>query len=104
MVRGSLSESIEEPGRQSIPYLAVELTLLIFIRSSELSFARWSEIDFDTAMWTIPAEREAIEGVKHFNVAIQIDGFDPPSQDVFRGRIGKETMLKLLTMNVSKSL
>ncbi|WP_274851987.1 tyrosine-type recombinase/integrase [Serratia marcescens] len=45
--------------------LAVELTLLIFIRSSELRFARWSEIDFDTAMWTIPAEREAIEGVKH---------------------------------------
>ncbi|HCB1455158.1 TPA: integrase arm-type DNA-binding domain-containing protein [Citrobacter farmeri] len=45
--------------------LAVELTLLIFIRSSELRFARWSEIDFETAMWTIPAGREAIEGVKH---------------------------------------
>lgn len=45
--------------------LAVELTLLIFIRSSELRFARWSEIDFEAAMWTIPAEREAIEGVKH---------------------------------------
>lgn len=45
--------------------LAVELTLLIFIRSSELRFARWSEIDFERAMWTIPAEREAIEGVKH---------------------------------------
>lgn len=51
-------------GRQ-MTRLAVELTLLIFIRSSELRFARWSEIDFDTAMWTIPAEREAIEGVKH---------------------------------------
>ncbi len=45
--------------------LAVELTLLIFIRSSELRFASWSEIDFETAMWTMPAEREAIEGVKH---------------------------------------
>ena len=45
--------------------LAVELTLLIFIRSSELRFARWSEIDFETSMWTIPAERETIEGVKH---------------------------------------
>lgn len=45
--------------------LAVELTLLIFIRSSELRFARWPEIDFERAMWTIPAEREAIEGVKH---------------------------------------
>ncbi|MCP1206760.1 integrase arm-type DNA-binding domain-containing protein [Pantoea sp. B550] len=45
--------------------LAVELTLLVFIRSSELRFARWSEVDFDTAMWTIPGERVPLEGVKH---------------------------------------
>ena len=45
--------------------LAVELTLLVFIRSSELRFARWSEVDFETAMWTIPGERELLEGVKH---------------------------------------
>lgn len=44
---------------------ATELTLLIFIRSSELRFARWSEIDFETSMWTIPPEREPISGVKH---------------------------------------
>ncbi len=45
--------------------LAVELTQLIFIRSSELCFTCWSEIDFETSMWTIPLEREPIEGVKH---------------------------------------
>lgn len=45
--------------------LAVELTLLVFIRSSELRFARWSEVDFEYAMWTIPGEREPLEGVKH---------------------------------------
>lgn len=45
--------------------LAIEMTLLVFIRSSELRFARWSEIDFETAMWTIPADRESLEGVKH---------------------------------------
>lgn len=45
--------------------LAIEMTLLVFIRSSELRFARWSEIDFETAMWTIPAAREPLEGVKH---------------------------------------
>ncbi|XUA18782.1 tyrosine-type recombinase/integrase [Citrobacter sp. OP27] len=45
--------------------LAVELMLLVFIRSSELRFARWSEVDFETAMWTIPGERELLEGVKH---------------------------------------
>lgn len=43
--------------------LAIKLSLLIFIRSSELRFARWSEIDFDKKIWTIPAEREAIDGV-----------------------------------------
>ncbi|USE76607.1 integrase, partial [Escherichia coli] len=41
------------------------LTLLIFIRSSELRFARWSEIDFEASIWTIPPEREPIPGVKH---------------------------------------
>lgn len=45
--------------------LAVQITLLVFIRSSELRFARWEEIDFDRALWTIPGERELIEGVKH---------------------------------------
>ncbi|EPF1233887.1 integrase [Enterobacter cloacae] len=45
--------------------LAVELTLLVFIRSSELRFARWWEVDFETAMWTIPGERKPLEGVKH---------------------------------------
>ncbi|EAN6356384.1 DUF4102 domain-containing protein [Salmonella enterica subsp. enterica serovar Ituri] len=45
--------------------LAVKLTLLTFVRSSELRFARWSEIDFKNALWTIPAEREELLGVKH---------------------------------------
>ena len=39
--------------------------MLVFIRSRELRFARWSEVDFETAMWTIPGEREPLEGVKH---------------------------------------
>lgn len=42
--------------------LAVELTLLVFISSSELRFARWSEVDFENAMWTILGEREPLEG------------------------------------------
>lgn len=50
---------------RALTRLAVELTLLVFIRSSELRFARWSEVDFETAMWTIPGEREPLEGVKH---------------------------------------
>lgn len=32
-----------------------------------MRFARWSEIDFDKALWTIPVERELIEGVRYSN-------------------------------------
>lgn len=45
--------------------LAVLLTLHVFIRSSELRFARWSVIDFTNRVWTIPATREAIAGVSY---------------------------------------
>ncbi|WP_145516575.1 tyrosine-type recombinase/integrase [Yersinia aleksiciae] len=44
---------------------AVSLTLHLFIRSSELRFARWSEIDFKNRIWTIPATREAIPDVRY---------------------------------------
>lgn len=50
---------------QILTRLAAKLTLLIFIRSSELRFARLPEIDFKKAMWTIPPERKPIEGVKY---------------------------------------
>ncbi|EML8505973.1 tyrosine-type recombinase/integrase, partial [Escherichia coli] len=49
---------------QPVTRLAVMLNLLVFIRSSELRYARWSEIDIDNAMWTIPAERKPLPGVK----------------------------------------
>ncbi|MFC3395057.1 tyrosine-type recombinase/integrase [Brenneria rubrifaciens] len=45
--------------------LAVLLTLHLFIRSSELRFARWCEIDFKNRIWTIPATRDAIAGVRY---------------------------------------
>ncbi|MDC9594055.1 tyrosine-type recombinase/integrase [Xenorhabdus sp. IM139775] len=48
-----------------ITQIAVELTLLTFVRSSELRFSRWEEIDLERAVWHIPATRKPIEGVKH---------------------------------------
>lgn len=60
-----LLEKIDGYTGRPLTCWATELTLLIFIRSSELRFARWSEIDFKTSMWTIPPEREPILGVKH---------------------------------------
>lgn len=45
--------------------LALQFTLLTFVRSSELRFARWNEFDFEKQVWTIPAEREVVNGVKY---------------------------------------
>ncbi|HBX0750279.1 TPA: tyrosine-type recombinase/integrase [Klebsiella pneumoniae] len=61
-----LLERIEayHQGRE-LTRLAVLLTLHVFIRSSELRFARWSEIDFRNRVWTIPGTREAIAGVRY---------------------------------------
>lgn len=52
-----------QQGRE-LTRLAVMLTLHLFIRSSELRFARWGEIDFRNKIWTIPATREAIDKVR----------------------------------------
>lgn len=59
-----LLERISNYKGRMLTTLAVELSLRIFIRSSEMRFGRWSEIDFERAIWTIPAEREAVEGMK----------------------------------------
>ncbi|EJC0566782.1 integrase arm-type DNA-binding domain-containing protein [Enterobacter cloacae] len=58
-------ERIDDYKGRHLTQLAVKLALLLFIRSSELRFARWDEIDLHNAMWTIPAEREPIPGVKY---------------------------------------
>lgn len=38
-------------------FLAIYLMMLTFVRTSELIQAKWQEIDFEKAMWVIPAER-----------------------------------------------
>lgn len=43
---------------------ALKLSLIFFVRSSELRFARWSEIDWQQKLWIIPEEREQIENVR----------------------------------------
>ena len=60
-----LLERLESYSGRLLTRLAVQLNLLIFIRSSELRFARWAEIDLDGATWTIPAQREPIPGVRY---------------------------------------
>lgn len=38
-------------------FLALKLLLLTFVRTGELVEAKWEEINFEKAMWVIPAER-----------------------------------------------
>ncbi|HTN31255.1 MAG TPA: integrase arm-type DNA-binding domain-containing protein [Pseudomonas sp.] len=60
-----LWQRLDADGGRKLTLLAVRLSLLVFIRSSELRLARWGEIDFKRAMWEIPGEREPIEGVRY---------------------------------------
>jgi integrase len=75
-VSGSLPEQPRKTGRyEAMPYssvpafldivksrvsmgrLALEALILTAARSGEIREARWSEIDFEAATWTVPAER-----------------------------------------------
>lgn len=44
--------------------LALLLNLHVFLRSSELRFARWDEFNLKARIWTVPPERDAVPGVK----------------------------------------
>ena len=60
-----LLKKIDSDTGRPLTKLALKMTLHVFIRSSELRFARWPELDLRRAMWEIPPEREEIEDVKH---------------------------------------
>lgn len=44
--------------------LALELNLHVFLRSSELRLARWDEFNLKAHIWTVPAKRDAVKGVR----------------------------------------
>ncbi|ECH4668146.1 DUF4102 domain-containing protein [Salmonella enterica] len=58
-----LSRTDNYPGSLLTRY-ALKLSLLFFVRSSELRFSRWSEIDWQQKLWIIPEEREQVENVR----------------------------------------
>jgi Integrase len=58
-----LSRTDNYSGRLLTRY-ALKLSLLLFVRSSELRFARWSEVDWQQKLWIIPEEREQIKNVR----------------------------------------
>ena len=55
-------------GRDSISARALEFTILTAARTSEAIGAKWSEIDLDAGVWTVPAER--MKGGKEHQVPL----------------------------------
>jgi integrase len=53
---GALLRAIEGYSGQPTTRLALQLSALLFVRPGELRLARWKEIDFEKAVWTVPAE------------------------------------------------
>jgi integrase len=54
---GGLLRAIEVYSGQPVTTLALRLSAHVFQRPGEIRQAEWSEIDFDKAVWTIPAAR-----------------------------------------------
>ena len=50
-------DAVRSSGASPVLRLLVEFVVLTAVRSGEARGACWSEIDFDTAVWTIPASR-----------------------------------------------
>ena len=58
-----LQERIDTYKGRTLTRLTVMLSLHVFVRSSELRFARWSEFDLKRGTWEIPDTRPALDGV-----------------------------------------
>ena len=58
-----LQERFDTYKGRALTRLTVMLSLHVFVRSSELRFARWSEFDLKRGTWEIPDTRPALYGV-----------------------------------------
>jgi integrase len=54
---GGLLRAMESYQGSLVTQCALRLAPLVFVRPVELRSAEWAEIDFDKALWTIPAEK-----------------------------------------------
>ena len=59
-----LLEKMDGYKGRELTRLALELNLHVFLRSSELRLARWDEFNLKAHIWTVPAKREAVKGVR----------------------------------------
>lgn len=54
---GEVLRTIDGYGGGAIVKIAVQLLPHVFLRPGELRFGRWAEVDWEEAVWRIPAER-----------------------------------------------
>jgi len=54
---GALMRAIDGYAGHSITKIALEMSAHMFVRPGELRQAEWSELDFDRALWVLPAEK-----------------------------------------------
>lgn len=78
---GELANKLTQYPHHIVTRYALILTQHIYIRSSELRFARWDEIDFKNRLWKIPNKRKAVEGIKHSTRGAKISEYLVPLSD-----------------------
>ena len=59
-----LLEKMDDYKCRELTRLALDLSLHVLLRSSELRLARWDEFNLKAHIWTVPAKREAVKGVR----------------------------------------
>jgi integrase len=101
-------ERVDAYSGQMVTKLCMKLLMLTFVRKCELIEAKWTEFDFSTASWLIPAERmkmkdphlvplstqslEALEQLKHHT---------GHSQYAFPSTVSDERPMSSSTLNVA---
>ena len=60
-----LLEKIDHYIGREVTRLALLITLHVFLRSSELRFARWDEFNLKARIWTVPRERKLVPDVRY---------------------------------------
>ena len=102
---GALLRAIESYSGQPTTRLALQLSALLFVRPGELRMARWKEIDFDKAVWVVPAStmkmkrphrvplsRQAIVILRELHGMTGKSEFVFPAVDSFRRCMSNNTM------------
>ena len=98
--------------RSSVGRLALEALILTAARSGEIRGATWSEVDLDTGVWSVPAERMKMRRVHHVPLAPQaIDAFRraeglrvPCSDLVFPGQKLKSPVSDMTLLKVMRDM